>query len=447
MDETSTQLAENDTTTQGWRVWLSLAVLVLASVFSFIDRQILSLMVTPIKADLGINDVQIGLLQGFAFAVFYSIAAVPLGWLADRSNRKWIVATGVALWSMMTALCGLAQSFIHLFLARMGVGVGEASLAACAHSMIADMFDEDQLPLAMSIYGMGVSLGAGAAFIGGGFLVELLSQAGGMRIAGVDLAGWQSAFVIVGLPGVLVAGLLAWIVKEPKRRAVTLDLDRRPQGLGAFIRSRFALVWRFILGIGLLTAGGYANLAWLPSYFERTFGWNTAQAGTTIGALLLLVALPGGIACGYIAQRWMQRGREDAPMRMMAYTSLIAAPLMGLAFLMPNPVWVVILLLFPMAVSSCFVGLAPASAQSVTPGQFRGRVAAFQMLLTSLIGMVSGPLIVGMLTQYVFNDASKIGWSLAISAPVLSVLGALLLLSALPAYRQALREIKASATE
>jgi len=432
----------NNMRTTPWRTWLSLAVLVLAAVFSFIDRQILSLMVTPIKQDLGINDVQVGLLQGFAFAMFYSLAAIPLGWLADRSSRKWIISIGVAVWSLMTALCGLAHSFLQLFLARMGVGVGEATLSACGHSVIADMFDKERLPLAMSIYGTGVSLGAGVAFIGGGYLVELLNQLGGINLFGSELAAWQAAFIVVGLPGVLVAVMLAIVMKEPARSKVTQDAQQRVEGFDDFVRTRFSLVWRFILGIGMLTAAGYANLAWLPSYFERTFGWNTAQAGTTIGVLLLFLAMPGGVACGLLAQRWLRRGREDAAMRIMVLTSLAAGPIMCLAFLMPTPPLVIFLMIIPMAIGSSFVGLGPASAQAVTPGQFRGRVAAFQLLLTSLIGMISGPLIVGSLTQYVFADPDRIGWSLAITAPLLNLAGAALLASALPAYRKALQVIK-----
>lgn len=437
MNDQTTPTGSQLETTHTWRIWLSLALLVIAAIFSFIDRQILSLMVTPIKADLGVNDVQIGLLQGFAFAVFYSLAALPLGWLADRSNRKNIVAIGIALWSVMTAFCGLAQNFAQLFLARMAVGVGEATLSASGHSLIADMFEEERLPLAMSIYATGVALGAGIAFIGGGFLVEMFSQMGGITVAGVALKGWQAAFIAVGLPGLLVAGLMSLFMKEPERRAVASHNGDAAHGFWAFVSDRSDLAWRFMLGVGLLTAAGFANLAWMPSFFERSFGWNTAEAGAAIGTMLLLVTLPGGVVCGYLAQRWVQSGRIDGAMRLMSYVALIGAPLLCTAFLMPKASFAIILMLIPMAISSAYVGLAPASIQAVTPGQFRGRVAAFQMLITNLIGMVSGPLIVGLLTQYAFQDPARIGWSLAVTAPVLSVAGALLLLSALPAYRVA----------
>ncbi|MDJ0978136.1 MAG: MFS transporter [Erythrobacter sp.] len=424
------------------RAWGIVGVLIVAAVLSFMDRQILSLLVTPIKRDLDINDVQIGLLQGFAFSVFYSLAAVPLGWLADRRSRKWIVTVGVAGWSLMTAACGLAQNFLHIFLARMGVGVGEATLSASGHSMIADLFEKRELSLAMSIYGAGVAIGAGIAYIAGGLLVEALAAAPPMNFAGQEFASWQAVFVIVGLPGVVVAMLIAIVVKEPSRTNLQTAADSGSSvSLGSFSRQHAGLITRFILGISMLTAGGYANLAWLPSFFERTFDWTTAQAGVTIGLLLLLAALPGGIVCGAIASRWADQGISDAPMRFMALSSAIVAPVLFVCFLLPSPFLVILALVLPMGIGTAYVGLAPAAAQSVAPGELRGRLAAFQLLLTSLIGMVTGPLIVGLLTEYVFQDPLRLNVALAITIPALNVIGAAFLFSALRPFRAALEPL------
>ena len=421
------------------RSWVIVSILILAAVLSFVDRQILSLLVSPIKADLGLNDIQIGLLQGFAFAMFYSIAAVPLGWLADRSSRKWIVSIGVAAWSLMTAACGLAQNFTQLFLARMGVGVGEATLSASGHSMIADLFDKDRLPLAMSLYGIGVSLGAGFAYIAGGMIVDMMAAAPAIHLAGQTLSAWQSVFIIVGIPGLLVSVLIATIVREPKRRNV-LEAKHGKVTLHGFASQHKLLITQFILGIGFMTASGYANLAWLPSFFERTFGWSSTHAGMTIGLLLLFASLPGGVLSGYLASRWSRKGVVDVSMRFMGWITIAMAPILAIAFLLPDATWVVVAMILPFAFGTAYVGLGPAAAQAITPGQLRGRVAAFQLLLTSLIGMVAGPLIVGVLTEMVFKDGSKISYALALTGPVLSLIGGVLLLWALPAYRAALAD-------
>ncbi|MDJ0921662.1 MAG: MFS transporter [Henriciella sp.] len=435
--------ASGGTSVSEFRAWITVGVLVIASLVSFVDRQILSLMVTPIKADLGLNDIQMGLLQGFAFAVFYAIAAVPLGWLADKASRKWIITVGVASWSAMTAVCGLAQNFVHLFLARMGVGVGEATLSASGHSMIADLFDRKRLPLAMSVYGMGVALGGGIAYIGGGLLVQWLNGLPPLAVGPFTFQPWQAVFITVGLPGILVAGLIGLVAKEPKRRAVSDPI--KGMSLTRFAGDNVGLVTKLVLGLGMLTAAGYANLAWLPSFFERTFGWSTAQAGVTIGLLLLLVALPGGVLCGIVASRWADGGQRDAPVRFMAYASLATAPIAAIAFLLPNASWVVIALLIPMAFGSSYVGLGPAAVQAITPGELRGRTAAFQLLLTGLIGMVVGPLSVGLITNGLLQDEARINVALAIANPALTIVGGLLILWAFRSYNRALDSVPSEA--
>ena len=200
------------------RAWYAVAVLVLAFVFSFVDRIVIALLVEPIKADLGISDFGIGLLQGFAFALFYALLGIPIGRLSDRVSRRGIIATGIAIWSLMTAACGLARSFFGLFLARVGVGVGEATLSPAAYSMISDYFPREQLGRALGVYQSGALLGAGIAFLVGGAAVQMLSVYDGQVLPVLgEVRMWQLAFFVVGLPGLLVA-LLMLTVKEPARR-------------------------------------------------------------------------------------------------------------------------------------------------------------------------------------------------------------------------------------
>ena len=200
--------------------WYAVIVLLLAYVLSFVDRIIMSLLVIPIQKDLGISDTQMGLLMGLAFAIFYTVVGIPIARLSDAKSRKIIVSIGIFLWSIMTAVCGLARSFIELFLARVGVGVGEATLSPAAYSMIADYFPEEKLGKAIAVYQSGALFGSGIAFIIGGAIVGLIvnSNATSLPFLG-ELQPWQLAFIIVGLPGVLMA-LVMLTVKEPKRTGI-----------------------------------------------------------------------------------------------------------------------------------------------------------------------------------------------------------------------------------
>lgn len=425
--------------------WTLLICLVLAAILSFIDRQILSLLVEPIKADFGVSDSQIALLQGFAFAVFYSVAAVPFGWLSDRISRKWLVVAGVLGWSAMTALSGLARSFPTLFLARIGVGVGEATLAPAAHSMIADAFPPHRLPFALTVFGMGVGIGAGLAFIVGGQVVGWAITGPAIALPGIGvLAPWHLAFLAVGAPGVLAALVMAILIREPPRRHQAGASGVTEASLWQFARACWPLLALLVIGLGCLTASGYASLAWLAAFFERSYGWGADRAGLAIGGLLIGAGLPGALLCGAIATRLAASGARDSALTTMAVASIASAPFAALAFLAPDPTSAVLWLIVPMAIGSCYVGLGPAAVQALSPGALRGRMAAWQLLLTGLIGMVVGPLSVALLTDLVFRDESRLAWSLAIASPTLSIAGALALLAARGRFRAAIEQAERS---
>lgn len=414
--------------------WTLMICLLIAAVLSFVDRQILSLLVEPIKADFGISDSQVALLQGFAFAAFYAIAAVPFGWLSDRMSRKWLVVAGVFAWSLMTVLSGLARSFSALFAARIGVGVGEATLAPAAHSMIADAFPADHMPLAMSVYGMGVGIGAGLAFILGGQVVAWAINGPHVVLPGLEpFKPWHAAFILVGAPGVLAAVLMAVVMREPPRRHETVQAAG---SIISFARANAGLLGLMVLGLGSLTASGYASLAWLAAFFDRTFGWGADRAGLAIGSLLIFAGLPGALACGAVAARLTARGAPDGALTTMAIASAASAPFAVLAFLAPGPLWTIAWLVVPMAIGSSYVGLGPAALQGITPPELRGRMAAWQLLLTGLIGMIVGPLSVALLTDILFQDEARLNWSLAIASPILTVIGAAALWAARRRYRQ-----------
>ena len=417
--------------------WGMLAILVLAAILSFIDRQILSLLVEPIKRDLHIDDFAMGLLAGPAFAIFYAVAGLPLGWLADRVDRGRLMAAGIAAWSLMTALSGFASSFMHLFLARIGVGVGEATLGPAAHSIIADRFDRARLPLAMSIYGTGVALGAGLALALGGQVVALASgPARALPLVG-DLAPWQLTFVLVGLPGLAVAVAMAVTVRDPRAGAVARRAAAKA-GLRDFWRERRALIRLYLAGITLLGAAGFANLLWLPSVFIRNFGWSAPRIGLVVGAMLMTLGVGGVLACGWTATRLIARGRADGALIVTAAAALLSVPF-AFATLMPDAQTTLLFVCPGILVSSAYVGIGPAIVQAATPPELRGRVAALALMITGLLSMIVGPVGVGAVTSFVFRDPHKVGVSLAIFSVAFYAGGAACLLAARAPYRRLLR--------
>ena len=272
------------------RAYLTLSILVLAFIIAMVDRQILSLMVEPMRATLGISNFQIGLLQGTAFVLFYCLLSIPLGRIADRSNRKYLIAAGMLLWSFATIGSAFADSFWTLFLARLCVGVGEATLAPAGYSMLADSFPPNKLVRANATFSMGAMMGAGAALLLGGTLLDV-TKAFASNIMGGQFEPWQLVFIIVGIPGIiLTVGLLAFI-KEPKR----LHDQKLPSLAETFqhIWSLRAHYFPFYATAALLTVVAYANLGWLPTHLMKAFAMTPSEVGLTMG----LALIPGAVRC------------------------------------------------------------------------------------------------------------------------------------------------------
>ena len=243
--------------------WYVVGVLCAAYLFAFIDRIIVGLLTPAIQADLGISDTQAGLLQGMAFALFYTIFGLPLGWLADRWSRKRLLSIGMTVWSVMTATCGLASSFLLLFLARVGVGIGEATLNPCAASMISDYFPARTRPRAFGVYVLGTALGAVLTYLTGGFVIGALQTHATVSVPFLgDLKSWQVTFLAVGLPGLIPALLFMFTVKEPRR----LDLAAARKGnaswaeTGAFLKLNRTTFFCQFLGVALILMAGYGFL-------------------------------------------------------------------------------------------------------------------------------------------------------------------------------------------
>ena len=426
--------------------WYVVGVLTIAYIFSFVDRQIINLLVDPIREDLNLTDTQISLLQGIAFALFYTLMGIPIARLADVSNRRAIIAAGVFLWSLMTALCGLAKSFGQLFAARIGVGVGEAALSPPSYSLFSDYFPPGKVTRAIAVFTGGSFLGAGLAYIIGGYVVDFVTR---LDVVDVPVFGqiraWQMAFIVVGLPGILLA-LLVLSLREPVRRGLLEDQPGAvPQSIPikeiiAFLRKNRRTYGHHMIGVSMFVMLAYAILAWTPAFFIRKYGWTPGEVGLVYGSMLLVFGTSGVVGAGWIADALRRRGYTDANLRVIMLGALCSTPFGVAAFLVDN-----ILLALALMAPFTFLwglphGIAPAALQPVTPNQMRAQVSALYLLAVNLIGLGIGPTFVALLTDYLYEDSAMVGHSLATVVAISAPLSALILYTGLKYYRTSLVE-------
>jgi MFS family permease len=404
--------------------WYVAIVLMLCNTLSFIDRQILGLLVTPIKLELGISDTRIGLLQGLAFGLFYTLLGFPMGRFVDSGNRRNLVSAGIFLWSLMTAACSMAYGFWALFAARMGVGVGEATLSPSAFSLLSDYFPKERLGTALSVFSMGVFFGSGLALIVGGLVIGAVGS-------------WRLTFLIVGLPG-LLAALLVFTIKEPARKNL---LDGKAGKLSlSEVFEQVKLRWQSIVGIcvafGLQATCNYAQQAWLPTYFARVHGWQPKQAGLTLGMITLVTGVLGAYLGGVLCDRWQQHGKTDAPLRVSVLSGVGAGIFFTVAMAASSLTFQLALLVPAFFFLTMPIGSSYAALQLILPNQVRGQVGAFQVFLLSLFGTILGPFLPGFFNDYLFRNPQMVGWSLALTVGLASLLSALLFYATWRPYRK-----------
>ena len=400
------------------------SLLMLAYLLSFLDRQILVLMIEPMQRDLGINDTLFSLLHGTAFALFYTLFGLVMGRLVDAKNRRNIIVYSIALWSIATALCGVAKSFIQLFIARMLVGIGEAGLSPATFSMVSDLYEPKRRAVALSIYGMGIYLGTGCAFIFGGHLIGLLEHLPAISIPVVgELRSWQLAFVIVGLPGVMLSLVIYFLVREPERgtfdvAAVTVS-SNTSTSISEFLKHYGRNLRAYLghnVGFGLHMMFSYAITAWVPVFFMRHYGWGASEAGLALGGLLLILGPIGILGGGIISDTLVARGRRDAHLLCgaIATSGLLIG---GIGVVNGGQAWIsltfsgfcVLAMAFPS-------GINAASLQTITPARFRGQASALYMLIGNVLGLGLGPVLVALFTDYYFGGPEFVGSSLQMVA-------------------------------
>jgi len=424
--------------------WYVVTILFLAYTLSFVDRQIMSLLIEPIKQDLDISDTQISILHGFAFAIFYTILGIPLGRLADKKNRTLIISVGIFLWSFMTAACGLARTFWSLFVARIGVGVGEAALSPAAYSMISDYFQKEKRGLAISLYSMGVFFGAGMAYLLGGLVVKLASQAETTVLPLIgQIQPWQLTFFIVGVPGLVVVALMQ-TVKEPYRRDIMVVENSGRDGqnpvsiadVARFLLKHWRTYGSLLIGFSLLGTLTYGFFSWTPSFFIRTFGWQASEIGFAFGCIVITMGTFGILLGGILADKELARGKLDACLRI----SIVAAAGVALfgvtATLMPNATMALVMIGPTVVFLGLPVGLAPAALNQITPNQMRGQAIALYIFTLNLIGLGLGPTVVAVITDYVFRDPLALRYSLALFTTIVAIVAFFSLLFGLRPYRK-----------
>ncbi|MHC5351889.1 spinster family MFS transporter [Metapseudomonas furukawaii] len=399
--------------------WYVVLILSLAQTVSFVDRMILSLLVAPIKATLDISDTQISLLHGFSFAIFYALMGIPIARMADEKNRRNIIAIGIFFWSLMTALCGLAQNFWHLFLARVGVGIGEAALSPAGFSLISDYFPPEKRARAMSIFTMGIYIGSGIAFIIGGAVIKLVMGGEPLEVPVLGtLHPWQLTFVAVGLPGVFLAALM-FTVREPLRKGMLVRGNETSNSVPLSVVVRYlGHNWRtytgIILGYSLTALINFAGTAWIPTFFIRTHGWSASEIGYVYGLIILVFGTLGVISGGWLADRLVSKGYRDG--------NLLAMMVGGFGVIIPgvlyplvaDSTWAVVLLA-PYAFFVSFpTGASVAALQTVTPNSMRAQATAVYLFIVSFISLGFGPTAVALITDFAFGQDGALRYSLAI---------------------------------
>jgi MFS family permease len=415
--------------------WYTVTVLTLASLSATIDGSILSMLVDPIRSDLGISDTQISLLMGFSVAVFFAVLAYPIGRLADSRNRRSIIVTGIALWSLMTVACGLVRSFAQFFVARVGLGIGESALRPAALSMISDSFPRRRLATATSIFGFGTFLGSGLSICLGGALIGAMSTREYWEIPLLGpMRPWRVVFPILGATG-LLALLLMYTVREPRRQGWNWRTRGAGEGPGSVpLRGVFAYMkanrWAYfclILGFSLFALHNLAFAAWLPTFFIRTYGWTPAQVGMAYGPLLIAFGCLGVFSGGRFADWLESRGHKDAKLKSGLYAALAVIPFIALYTLMPTG-GASIAALVPFTFLVSFpVGSAAAALLAITPNPMRAQVSAIYLLVVHLLSSGLGPTAVALVTDYVFRDDLAVRYSLiAVGVPAMLAAAALL---------------------
>ena len=367
----------------------ALFILMLGYTANYVDRQILAILLEPIKQDLGVSDTQLGFLSGITFAIFYATLGVPIAMLADRTNRRNIVAAAIAIFSTMTVVCGFVTSFAQLALARIGVGIGEAGSSPPSHSMISDMFPPEKRASAMGIYSLGINIGILIGFLVGGWVTQWY--------------GWRAAFLVVGAPGLLIALLIRFTLKEPQRGHAD-GTTAQAAGEAPKVMEVFRLLWsqrsfrHISIACALAAFGGYAGVTWIPAFLMRSYQMTPGEIGTWLALIIGFVGGAGTYATAWAADRF---GKRDVRWNMwvVAIVMIVCFPLSIGLYLSPDKYWAMFFFLVPAFAGAAYIGPSLAMTQGLVVLRMRAVASAVLFLILNLIGMGLGPQVVGLISD------------------------------------------------
>lgn len=428
--------------------WYVVVICMLAYILSFVDRQILSLMIEPIKHDLMLSDTQFSLLQGLAFSLFYAFMGIPIAALADKQSRIKIISIGIAFWSLATAACGLSKNFIQMFIARLSVGAGEAALSPAFYSIVTDLFPKEKLGRALGLYAIGAFIGSGLAFLIGGYVISLLKNIDSVILPVIgQLKTWQLTFFIVGLPGVLLALVMILTVKEPARKGLKVDqngqlIQASFKNSIAFIRTHRKTFFCHFIGFSFYTMMLYSLLGWAPAFYMRHFGLDASQTGYILGSIILVANTAGALFCGWLIDYFSKKGYSDAAIRagMIGCAALIVPSVL---FTQVNNIYLSFALIFIAMFFSTFpIPASAAATQMLTPNQLRAQVSAKFLLVSNLIALGVGTTAVALLTDKYFQNTLMVGHSISIVNAVAGVIGVFLLYKGCKYYRESIQHEK-----
>lgn len=366
----------------------ALGILVIVYTFNFIDRQILAILLPAIKAEFAVDDKVLGFLAGPAFAILYATLGIPIAFLADRSNRRNLIALALAIWSGMTALSGVASNIFQLVLARIGVGIGEAGCSPPAHSMIADYYPPERRSTAMGLYTLGISAGIMIAYLAGGWVAENI--------------GWRVAFFIVGVPGLVLAVVVRFTVDEPVRgiSESRTDSGNRPGivGVSRFLVSRKSFL-HMAAGAGLASFSGYAVLSFYPSFLVRSHAMSLSEVGVYLGLILGIAGGIGFAGGGYLADKIGQKSHRQA-LWAVAASLMVSWVFVFPVYLASSGQWSLIAFIPPTVLSNVYLATTFAQTQSLVPLHMRAVASALLLFLINIVGLGLGPQLAGLLSDY-----------------------------------------------
>lgn len=415
--------AETRDTMDSSRSWIAVVILLVFYILSMLDRGIIALLVFPIKQDLMVTDIQIGLLQGFAFALLYGIVGVPIGLMVDRFDRRWLLYAGIILWSVGTAACGFATDFTSLFIARMSVGCGEAVLLPISVSFLGELFSRERRGTATGVFTTGSAFGTGLALGGGGILITYFDQIGGLTLPWLGvLSSWRSTFLVCGIIGIVLAPL-SFAIPDRRARTSLPAIDASailPTGVFAFMRKRWQVTLHLFVGFPLMGAVMYGYASWGPAHLIKAYGWEPRTVGLLVGIIQAVGTSITLILGGWLMDRAYHKGIKGSHFLIPALAAAVGGPLIAAAFAVDAPALTIVCLVLGLPIFCLYGAGNFAALQLFVPADKRGRVAALYVLAQALITNGLGPLMPAIASTQLPESSHQTGYGLAIVVVLLT---------------------------